>query len=50
MQLTNPKQQTMNIIKLIRKSDVKEFIKTFKTKKAMQRFLSNNYTIYTWKN
>jgi hypothetical protein len=40
----------MKTITLIRKSDGKELTKTFKTKKAMQRFLNNNYTIYTWKN
>lgn len=33
---------------LIRKSDGKAIQKSFKTKKEMQRFQSNNYTIYTW--
>ena len=33
---------------LTRKSDGKVFIMNFKTKKNMQRFQSNNYTIYTW--
>jgi hypothetical protein len=31
-----------------RKSDSKQFTKHFKTKKEMQRFQANNYTIYTW--
>ncbi len=35
---------------LIRLSDKKETERTFKSKKEMQRFLSNNYTTYTWRN
>jgi len=31
-----------------RKEDGKVFIKTFKTKKDMRRFQSNNYTTYSW--
>ena len=33
-------------LKLTRKSDGKVSEKSFKTKKEMNRFLSNNYTIY----
>ncbi len=39
-----------NTIILIRLSDKKETEKTFKNKKELQRFLRNNYTIYTWRN
>jgi hypothetical protein len=35
-------------VKLTRKSDGKEIVKNFATKKDMQRFFSNNYTTYTW--
>jgi hypothetical protein len=35
-------------ITLTRLSDNKIVVKSFKTKKAMNRFLSNNYTAYTW--
>jgi hypothetical protein len=35
-------------LQVTRKSDGKIFLKKFKTKKDMQRFQSNNYTIYTW--
>ena len=31
-----------------RKSDGKVFTKSFKTKKDLQRFQANNYTVYTW--
>ena len=37
-----------NTLELTRKSDGKKFTYSFKTKKEMQRFLSNNYTEYTW--
>ena len=33
---------------LTRKSDGKVFIRNFKTKKDIQRFQSNKYTVYTW--
>ncbi len=33
---------------VIRKADGKTFVKSFKTKKDLQRFQSNNYTTYTW--
>ncbi len=33
---------------LTRKSDGKQFIYSFKTKKGMRRFQANNYTTYTW--
>jgi hypothetical protein len=35
-------------LKLTRKSDGKVYVKNFKTKKEMQRFQNNNYTIYSW--
>jgi len=35
---------------LIRNSDKTEKIVSFKSKKQMQRFLSNNYIMYSWKN
>ena len=31
-----------------RKADGKTFVKSFKTKKDLQRFQQNNYTTYTW--
>ena len=35
---------------LVRISDRKETERTFNSKKECQRFLSNNYTTYTWRN
>jgi hypothetical protein len=42
------KNATQNTVKFTRKSDGKEFVKTFASKKDKQRFMSNNYTTYTW--
>jgi len=33
-------------VQLTRKSDNQKSVKSFKTKKDMQRYLSNNYTTY----
>jgi hypothetical protein len=35
---------------LIRLSDKTERTKEFKSKKELQRFLSNNYMTYSWRN
>lgn len=36
------------VLTVTRKADGKTFVKSFKSKKDLQRFQSNNYTIYTW--
>ena len=38
----------MKILIVTRKSDNRQFTKTFPTKKEMQRWQANNYTQYTW--
>ena len=39
---------TTTTLTVTRKIDGRVFVKTFKTKKEMQRFMKNNYTTYTW--